>query len=191
MPAREKMKKQVEAQPKDPTQRDQTPEGRSQDGPRFSAELDLGDPPSFKLFSEIVMLKEVASKYLESVMPAGLNRSLFSVLHALARFGVPRTPSELAAIFEVTRGTMTNTLRRLEERGLIAIEPDSKDRRVKWVSLTERGKQVRDQTINDLSPHLMLLEAEFGSDYFVDLAAKIQQVRLFMEEDGRQASSCG
>ena len=49
--------------------------------------------------------------------------SHFSVLNHLARINDERSPAQLAKSFHVTRGAMTNTLRKLELAGYVHIRP--------------------------------------------------------------------
>jgi DNA-binding MarR family transcriptional regulator len=82
----------------------------------------------------------------------GLESWEFDVLSALRRSGPPYqlTPGALLRATLVTSGTMTNRIDRLAEAGLVAREPDPRDRRGVLVTLSERGKAVVDAAFTDL-----------------------------------------
>ena len=58
------------------------------------------------------------------------------------------SPGELAAEVEVSSGTMTNRLDRLERDGLVVRRPDKADRRGVLVELTPAGKAAYDAAVN-------------------------------------------
>ncbi|MCR9278786.1 MAG: MarR family transcriptional regulator [Pseudomonadaceae bacterium] len=101
----------------------------------------------FVLFNEIGMINQLASNRFERRLPDGLSTAQFSVLNHFVRLGEERTPSRLAEIFQVTRGAMTNTLKRLERKGCVKLTSDPADGRGKIVNITAKGRKVRDQAI--------------------------------------------
>jgi len=58
------------------------------------------------------------------------------------------SPGELAAEIEISSGTMTSRLDRLEHAGLVVRKPDSTDRRGVLVELTPAGKDAYDAAVN-------------------------------------------
>ena len=77
---------------------------------------------AISLFSEILTVDQLLRSQLAKVLPKGMELSHFSVLNHLAHINVERTPAQLAKSFHVTRGAMTNTLRRLETSGYVHIQ---------------------------------------------------------------------
>ena len=67
---------------------------------------------------------ETARAQLKAALPKGMELSHFSVLNHFAHLGGEKTPAQLARIFHVTKGAMTNTLTRLSASGYIHIRPD-------------------------------------------------------------------
>ena len=57
----------------------------------------------------------------------------------------PRPMGELAAMIHCDNSNMTGIVDRLEERGLVERTAAERDRRVKLIALTERGRELRDQ----------------------------------------------
>lgn len=70
-----------------------------------------------------------------------LTLSQVSALVSLEQHG-PLRAGDLAARESVSAPTMTRILAVLEERGLVAREVDSTDRRASWVLLTDTGAEV-------------------------------------------------
>ena len=98
------------------------------------------DPLVIAFFSEIVMIEQLARNRLTRALPRGMELSHFMVLNHFARLGGEKTPAQLARTFHVTKGAMTNTLRRLDAAGYVHIRPDWDDARRKWVSLSPAGQ---------------------------------------------------
>lgn len=74
----------------------------------------------------------------------GLNGGEFDVLATLRRSGGPYslTPTELYRSMMLSSAAMTNRIDRLEERGLVAREPDPDDRRGVRIRLTTEGLEL-------------------------------------------------
>jgi DNA-binding MarR family transcriptional regulator len=110
------------------------------------------DPLVIALFSEIVMTEQLARNRLSRALPKGMELSHFMVLNQFAGLGGERTPAQLARIFHVTKGAMTNTLHRLDAAGWVHIRPDWDDARRKWVSLSPAGQAARDEAVRAIAP---------------------------------------
>jgi len=106
----------------------------------------------FVFFNEVGIINQLASSSFERVMPEGLTQSQFSVLNNFVRLGGTRTPAQLASAFQVTRGAMTNTLGKLQLRGCVRIVEDTEDRRRKIVSITAKGKALRERAVKATFP---------------------------------------
>lgn len=116
----------------------------------------------FALFNEIGIIDQLASTRFARVMPGGMPLSQFTVLNHFVRLGGERTPVELARAFQVSKGTMTNTIQRLEAAGLVAVRPDAHDGRAKRVAITPAGRAAREAAVEALRPeaeHLLTLTA--------------------------------
>ena len=101
------------------------------------------DLPIFAVLNEVSIIEHLARNRLERVLPDGLRASHFVVLNHLVRLGDGRSPARIARAVQVERPAMTNTLQRLEARGLVRLSPDPKDGRGKLVYLTEAGRSAR------------------------------------------------
>jgi DNA-binding MarR family transcriptional regulator len=78
-----------------------------------------------------------------------LDRGEFDVLASLLRAGDPYqlTPRALAESMMVTSGAVTKRVDRLERVGLLAREPDPRDRRGVLVRLTPQGLELVNQAV--------------------------------------------
>ena len=74
---------------------------------------------------------------------SGLTLPQFDVLAQLLRHDGPMTASELSQALLVTAGNVTGILDRLKSRALIRRTVNPVDRRVRYLSLTGRGRQNR------------------------------------------------
>jgi len=110
------------------------------------------DPLAIALFSEIAMTDQLARARLSRVLPKGMELSHFSVLNHLAHLGAEKTPAQLARIFHVTKGAMTNTLGKLEVAGFVHIRPDWDDARRKFVAISPAGQSARDDAVRAIAP---------------------------------------
>lgn len=108
-----------------------------------AADLETG----FRFFNEIGIIHQLSSNRFERVLPEGLSLPQFSVLNNFVRLGGTRTPAQLAAAFQVTRGAMTNTIARLEQQGCVRVEPSPVDGRSKIISITAAGRRLREKAL--------------------------------------------
>lgn len=123
---------------------------------------DADERQLFALLNEIAIVNQLASTEFARVLPHGLTQAQFAVLNHCVRTTDGKTPGDLARILQVTRGTMTGTLARLEEKGFVRVVPDAADGRAKRVHLTAKGRAARDAGIEASVPLLRRLAGEFS-----------------------------
>lgn len=116
------------------------------------------------LFGEIVMIEQLARGRLERALPRGMELSHFMALNHIAGSGGEKTPAQLARVFHVTRGAMSNTLKRLDAAGYVHIRPDWDDGRRKWVSLSPAGQAARNRAAAAIAPVFDDLVARIGAE---------------------------
>jgi len=136
----------------------------------------------FDFFNEIGIISQLSSTMFERNLPDGLTNSQFSVLNWFLRVDTVATPGRLATAFQVTPGAMTNTLKRLESKGLIKIVPDSESGRKKQVTITSQGKAVRDKAIASAAPLLAEFAAEFSPNSLKKQVSSLSKVRAYLDE---------
>lgn len=143
------------------------------------------DPAAFRVLNEIGLIHQRASAALESVLPHGMSLAQFGVLHHFARFGGAWTPLRLARAFHVSKGAMTNTLKKLEAQGFVTVEPDPADGRGKVVRLTEAGLKARNSAIARATPVLRAMIGTFGEDRFEAALPFLSELRAYLVEQKR------
>lgn len=140
-------------------------------------------PLAAVLFSEIFMADQLARSRLARALPKGMELSHFSVLNHLAHLADERSPTQLAKIFHVTRGAMTNTLNRLDWAGHVHIRPDWEDARKKLVSISPSGRAACDAAIAAIAPMLAEAVRRIGEDKVRAALPVLREVRLRLSED--------
>lgn len=85
--------------------------------------------------------RALGRRYDAALRPTGLSNWQFTLLMMLIRDKAP-TIGVLAHNLAMDRTTVTANLKPLEGRGLLAIQPDAEDRRVRRVVATEEGRAV-------------------------------------------------
>ncbi len=139
------------------------------------------DPLAFRLFTEIGIIEQLARNRLERSLPDGLKVSQFGVLNHFARLGGEWSPVRLAKAFQVTKGAMTNTLQRLEKRGLVRVSPDPRDGRAKRVAITEAGREMRLRCVQSVGPLLADLASEVSDNDLASALPVLEKVRKYLD----------
>jgi DNA-binding MarR family transcriptional regulator len=139
----------------------------------------------FALFNEIGILAQLSRAMFEAAQADGLSLPQFSVLNHLARLGDGKAPLDLARAFQTPKASMTNTLARLEERGLIETRPHPKDGRSKLVHLTEAGRARRETAIAAVEPDLARLGALAAPDTLERLLPDLAELRRVFDDNRR------
>ncbi|MEM8851747.1 MAG: MarR family transcriptional regulator [Pseudomonadota bacterium] len=122
------------------------------------------DDLAVALFSEMLTADQLVRARLRSALPKGMELSHFTVLNYLAQHREERTPADLARIFHLSRGAMTNTLARLEWAGHIHIRPDWDDARRKRVAISGAGLTARETALAAIRPVMTEAVQDIGPD---------------------------
>ena len=139
------------------------------------------DQLAIALFSEMFVADQLARARLAKALPKGMELSHFSVLQHLARVGDERTPAQLARVFHVTRGAMTNTLSKLEWADYVHIRPDWEDARRKFVAISPAGIKARDAALAAIEPVLANAIRTIGSDQVKAVLPVLREIRTKLE----------
>lgn len=149
----------------------------------------MAKPPSpanlertYRVFNEINIIAQLSSNEMARVLPHGLTLSQFSVLNWFVRVDDQATPGRLAAAFQVTKGAMTNTLQKLEQKGFVAISADPSSGRRKLVRMTSAGRQARDAAIAASYPILESFLSRFGAAETAALLPKLEAIRSYLDQ---------
>ncbi len=130
------------------------------------------------LFSEILVVDQLARSLVASVLPKGMELSHFSVLNHLAHSGGERSPAHLASTFHLTRGAMTNTLSKLEWAGWVHVRPDWEDARRKLVSISPTGLNARNAAVVAIAPVIAEVVDTVGEDKVRVVLPVLRELRL-------------
>lgn len=142
----------------------------------------VNDALAVSLFSEILAVDQLARNSVARVLPKGMELSHFSVLNHLAHTGQERTPAQLARVFHLTRGAMTNTLGKLEWAGWVHIRPDWDDARRKLVSISPTGLAARNQAVSAMIPMIADVVDKIGTDRVRAALPVLREMRLRLSE---------
>lgn len=136
----------------------------------------------FSFFNEIGIIAQLSGNLFERNLPDGLTNSQFSVLNWFMRVDDVATPGRLAVAFQVTPGAMTNTLKRLEAKGLIKVEPDATSGRQKRVTITRQGRALRDKAIKAAAPMMAEFAEAFSPSNINRQTKELVKVREYLDE---------
>lgn len=137
----------------------------------------------FRLFNEVGIINQLSTAVFHAKMPLGLHVSHFSVLNHFVRLGDGKTPLELARAFQVTKGTMTNTITVLSKNGFVRLEPHESDRRSKRVYITDKGRTFREEAIAALAPAIAQLSDKLDVAEIAAMLPALEKVRKALDED--------
>jgi DNA-binding MarR family transcriptional regulator len=143
----------------------------------------MSDPAIFEALNEIGIINQLATAKFKSVLPDGMEVAHFSVLNHLVRLGDDRTLSSIARAFQVTKPSMTNTIQRLEARGLVTVVPDPVDGRAKRVLLTPEGRTMRDRAIGGLGPAIEAMAAQIDPPDFRAALPFLKRLRAYLDAE--------
>jgi len=142
-------------------------------------------PLGFAFFNEINILSQLSGALLSKCLPDGVHPSHFSILNHLVRMGDGKTPVRIAEAMQVTKNTMTHSLKVLEGRGFVAVRPNPDDRRGKLVFLTPEGRAFRDRAISDVMTRFADL---FGPEQLAAMErcmSDLRAMRAHLDENRR------
>jgi DNA-binding MarR family transcriptional regulator len=122
------------------------------------------DPLIITLFSEIAMNEQMARVRLSRALPRGMELSHFTLLNHFARLGGEKSPAQLARLFHLTKGALTNTLARLEKQGYLTVRPHPEDGRKKVVSISDEGRRAVDAASEAVEPVFRATLEAMGQD---------------------------
>jgi len=136
------------------------------------------DDLAVSLFSEILVVEQLARTSVARVLPKGMELSHFSVLNHLAHSATERSPAQLAKTFNLTRGAITNTLHKLEWAGWVHIRPDWDDARRKMVAISPSGQSARNAALAAIAPLIADVVTSVGEDKVRTALPVLREMRL-------------
>lgn len=140
----------------------------------------IDDPITFTVLTEIRTIEQLVTGKLQRALPNGMELSQFAVLNHFSNAAGEKSPAQLARAFQLTKGAMTNTIKRLEAQGYVAVRDDAADGRKKLVSVTERGRAARDEAISALTPVFGEIAEGVGRDRLRAMLPQLRDLRVFL-----------
>ena len=114
--------------------------------------------------------RTIARRFDNALRPLDLSNGQFSLLMALNRPGAPRM-KDVAPVLAMDRTTLTATLKPLERRGLVRVEPDPDDRRSRRLHLTDAGRDLLVEALPIWRATIEEIEASLADDGLAALHA--------------------
>ena len=128
------------------------------------------------LLSQVCRLEHArAHELLEEL---GLYRGQYSILRALWKQD-GRTHTDLSEHSHVRPSTITTTIQRMEEAGLVERKQDAEDRRISRVYLTQVGRALQE----DVERTWRGLEEEIFADFTLEERALLRRLFIQMREN--------
>ncbi len=137
----------------------------------------------FGFFTEIGIINQLSTAMLAKSLPDGVHPSHFSILNHLVRMGDGKPPVRIASAMQVTKNTMTHSLKVLKDRGYITVEPDPKDGRGKLVYLTDAGRVFRENAILNVSQVFGHFIGPNQLDIMRRIGGDLQEMRRHLDEN--------
>ena len=93
------------------------------------------------------------------------------------------TIGQLAAAFEVQQPGMTKQVRKLLDLKLLRARPDNSDKRIRWLSVTEAGQQLRDELLATLAPDQKAIFATWSATDLADLQRLLGKLKSWLDDN--------
>ncbi len=139
------------------------------------------DPLHFQLLNEVGILSQLSANRAARLLAPALNMSQFTLLNHFSRLGGERSLVQLASAMQVTKAAMTNTVTRLQAKGLLAVQPDPLDGRGKRVSLTAAGRAARQQAVQQLGQGLAAMGQAVNAQELADALVALRKLRIWFD----------
>ena len=143
------------------------------------AALPAQDPDLIPIAREVRLAAQSLARHVKD-HTATLAPHLFTVLAWLE--AGPATAGELAVRERVTAPSMSKTVVELEDRGLVARTTDTKDARLKIVSLTAAGRRALLKGRKERDEYTAALLVSCSPEELAELLAGAQLLRKVMDQ---------
>lgn len=121
----------------------------------------------------------------------GIPYNRFAVLYGIAVSEEQRlTQKNISEAWQLSKQTVFSLCKQLQEQGLIAIQDSEKDRREKWLVLTEKGQAQADGLVQAFEQLSQTVFEQFGAENTRQLSQLLQQFEQVFAQHVEQAS-CG
>ena len=143
----------------------------------------LTDSTEFLLLNEVAIIDQLAQAMAGGILAPDLNMSQFVVLNHLHRREKEASLVSMASAIQVTKGAMSNTVSKLQQKQLVHVKPAPTDGRGKLVSLTTRGQLVREAAVSRLADRLTGLEGALSKKEKDQMLNLLQKLRVWFDAE--------
>ena len=137
----------------------------------------------YAFFNEVSLIDQLCTTLVGKILPDGVHPSHFVIVHHLARFGNGKTPLHLANAMQVTKATMSHSLKVLEKRGFIRSIPCPRDARSKQVFLTRAGYDFHADAVAVASRTFDRFLSDEDRQTMTDALPGLSVIRRLLEEN--------
>lgn len=136
------------------------------------------------LVDQYITLSFSVTKNAESLIKEQIGSDLTNDQHYTLRYihqTGPCTSSQLADVFQVNKSAITAIVNRMCQKGLIERDRDPNDRRLVYLSLTEKGKELyfeTEQRIHKLVESLITQFEEKEIEQFIKTYEKLNTILI-------------
>ncbi|MGK2742500.1 MarR family winged helix-turn-helix transcriptional regulator [Tepidicaulis sp. LMO-SS28] len=141
-----------------------------------------GDPAEFMVMTEISIIAHLAETLFARNLPDGMTVAQFGVLNHLLRLKRQETIGELARAHQVSQPTMSSTVRRLEDKGFVALVPDPEDRRIRRVRVTKAGEKARAAALGAAAPVSQEVLGRLAPEKWAALHPLLTELRVILDQ---------
>ena len=148
------------------------------------SDFNLDEHIPYLLVRSANQIGAITQRRYQDTTPEGLTLSLreFRTLLIVAVRGVV-APAEVADATGMDRSTVTRALATLSSKGLIIETPNEKDKRAKFLQLTNDGQGLSDQIWPRMQAYTDLIDTEFSPKEITQFTSMLGRlVHLFVEE---------
>lgn len=117
-----------------------------------------------------------------SNLPPGLTVAQYSALRIIAELDGDMTITRLARVMTVSQPTMSSTVRKLEEKGLIELSTPPMDGRAKHIVLTAEGDRARRQADRSVLPVVDAIADALELEAWLELHPVLTQLNTTLDE---------
>ena len=131
------------------------------------------------------MIKEAQkmdNRFIDSYLVKNLTSKVYGIegltLDFIAKSKTKPKPQDIVQKFAIKKATASQTLHRLEKKGLVVFEKDEADGRNKLISITEDGKKANGEFVKAFEQITSILEAGFTKEERESLASLLYRFYL-------------
>ncbi|MEO1536984.1 MAG: MarR family transcriptional regulator [Pseudomonadota bacterium] len=137
----------------------------------------------FGFFNEVGIINQLSSALLADCLPDGVHPSHFAIINHLVRMGDGKSPLRIANAMQVTKNTMTHSLKVLTDRGFVSVVPDPKDGRAKIVTLTDAGRAFRETAIQRVLERFSQIFAPEHAETMRRIQGDLASIRKLLDDN--------